>query len=264
MTFQTFHSLTSALNHTMAKQELLALNWPTSLHLEYGQQWGQSDGVVFHGTLSSADLLRIIPGLRGKRYLSRCNARALFTAVREQGIRVQLELTQSWYSLSWDTRLADEGFSDEMEMLEKRLLQALREQYECLCHSVNMLGYKLTEGTYPAEYDENLFTRATANITLEAVAVDPCDCGYCDTDEAILEEYIRMILDDNARVVSVRFQVKCAGQLMAESWASEVVILPGQPVRKWVCRSEIQYVANEARHATTDQVQAFRSFVHAA
>ncbi|WP_447874330.1 hypothetical protein [Serratia fonticola] len=80
MTFQTFHSLTSALIHTMAKQELLALNWPTSLHLEYGQQWGQSDGVVFHGTLSSADLLRIIPGLRGKRYLSRCNALALARA----------------------------------------------------------------------------------------------------------------------------------------------------------------------------------------
>lgn len=75
---------------------------------------------------------------------------------------------------------------------------------------------------------------------------------------------IRLILDDNARVASVRFQVKCAGQLMAESWASEVVILPGQPVRKWVCRSEIQYVANEARHAITEQAQAFRSFVHAA
>lgn len=264
MTFQAFHSLTSALIHTMAKQELQTLNWPMSLRLEYGLQWSQSDCVVFYGTLSSAGLLRIIPGLRGKRYLSRGNARALFTAVREQGIRVQLELTQSCYSHSWDTRLVAEGFSDEMEMLEKRLLQALREQYDCLCHNVKTLGYKLTEGTYPAEYDENLFTRATANITLEAVAVDPCDCGYCDTDEAILEEYIRMILDDNARVVSVRFQVTCAGQLMAESWASEVVILPGQPVRKWVCRSEIQYVANEARHAITDQVQAFRSFVHAA
>ncbi|MBL5829188.1 hypothetical protein [Serratia fonticola] len=79
---------------------------------------------------------------------------------------MQLELTQSWYSHSWDTRLVVEGFSDEMEMLEKCLLQALREQYECLCHSVKRLGYKLTEGTYPAEYDENLFTRATVNITL--------------------------------------------------------------------------------------------------
>lgn len=264
MTFQTLHSLTSALIHTMAKQELQALNWPTSLRLEYGLQWSQSDGVVFHGPLSSADLLRIIPGLRGKRYLTRSHARALFTAVKEQGICVRLELAQSWYSHSGGTRMVAEGFPDEMEGLEKRLLQALREQYECLCHSVKTLGYRLTEGTYPAEYNENLFTRATENITLEAMAVDPSDCGYCETEEAILEEYIRLILVDNARVASVRFQVTCAGQLMAESWASEVVILPGQPVRKWVCRSEIQYVANEARHAITEQAQAFRSFVHAA
>ncbi|MGR7464173.1 hypothetical protein ACU60T_23310 [Klebsiella aerogenes] len=264
MTFQTFHSLTSALIHTMAKQELQALKWPVSLRLEYGLQWSQSDGVVFHGTLSSADLLRIIPGLRGKRYLTRSQARALFTAVKERNIRVRLEPAQSWYSHSGGTRMVTEGLPDEMEGLEKRLLQALREQYECLCHSVKTLGYKLTEGTYPAEYHENLFTRETENITLEAVAVDPSDCGYCDTEEAILEAYIRLLLDDNARVVSVRFQVKCAGQLMAESWASEVVILPGQPVRKWVCRSEIRYVANEARHAITEHAQAFRSFVHAA
>jgi hypothetical protein len=243
MTFQTLHSLTSALIHTMAKQELQALNWPTSLRLEYGLQWSQGDGVVFLGTLSSADLLRIIPGLRGKRYLTRSHARALFTAVKEQGICVRLELAQSWYSHSGGTRMVTEGFPDEMEELEKRLLQALLEQYECLCHSVKTLGYRLTEGTYPAEYNENLFTRATENITLEAVAVDPSDCGYCETEEAILEEY---------------------SQLMAESWASEVVILPGQPVRKWVCRSEIQYVANEARHAITEQAQAFSSFVHAA
>lgn len=100
MTFQTFHRLTSALIHTMAKQELLALNRPTSLHLEYGQQWGQSDGVVFHGTLSIADLLRIIPGLRGKRYLSRCNARALFTAVRSCATRTDTKLVQPFLGYS--------------------------------------------------------------------------------------------------------------------------------------------------------------------
>lgn len=76
----------------MAKQELQALNWPKSLRLEYGLQWSQSDGVVFHGTLFSADLLRIIPGLRGKRYLARRQARVLYKAVKEQGICVRLKL----------------------------------------------------------------------------------------------------------------------------------------------------------------------------
>lgn len=70
-------------------------------------------------------------------------------------------------------------------------------------------------------------------VYVAAVAVDPCDCGYCDTDEAVLADYIRFILEGNARMASVRLQVTCTGQLMA-----------GQPVRKWVDRYEIQYVAS--------------------
>ncbi|EOI1393139.1 hypothetical protein ACMGOD_004303 [Klebsiella oxytoca] len=50
MKFQIFNSLSSALIHTLAKQELQVLNWLTLLRLEYGQQWSQNDGVVFNGT----------------------------------------------------------------------------------------------------------------------------------------------------------------------------------------------------------------------
>lgn len=254
MTFHTFHSLTSALIHTLAKQELQALNWPVSLRLEYGLSWSQDDGVVLWGDLSCHDLVRIIPGLRARRYLSRADARALNSAVP----------SQSWYRHAGGARMSVEGFPDTMEKQEQCLLKALQEQYACLCGRVKTLGYRLTEGTYPEESGEVLFTRRTENITLEAVAVDPCDCGYCDTDEAILTDYIRLILDGNARVASVRFQVTCAGQLMAECWASEVVILAGQPVRKWVDRYEIHYVASEARAAIAEQARAFRSFMHAA
>ncbi|MFP2241250.1 hypothetical protein ACLEX4_22420 [Pseudescherichia vulneris] len=260
MTFHTFHCLNSALIHTLAKQELQALNWPVSLHLEYGLSGSQDDGVVLWGDLSSHDLVRIIPGLRARRYLSRADARALFSAVQPLGTTVRITPLQTWYRHAGGARMSGEGFPDTMERLEKCLLEALQAQYACLCGRVKTLGYRLTEGTYPEEPDEVLFTRRTRNITLEAVAVDPCDCGYCDTDEAILTEYIRLILEDNARVASVRFQVTCAGQLMAECWASEVVILPGQPVRKWVDRYEIQYVASQARDAITEQAEAFCSF----
>lgn len=182
----------------------------------------------------------------------------------ELNVSILIEPIQRWFSHSGGARLTAEGFPETMELLEDSLLKALCAQYECLCNSVKTMGYLLTEGTYPFEYGEVLFTRKTENITLKAVAVDPSDCGYCDTDEATLAEYIRLILNEKARVASVRFLVKCAGQLMAESWASEVVILPGQPVRKWVCRSEIQYVASEARSAIMEQAQAYRSFVKVA
>lgn len=264
MTFQTFHSLSNALIHTMARQELQALNWPASLRLEYGFSWSQDDGVVLWGDLSCQDLLRIIPGLRARRYLSRADARALVSAVQLHAVTTRIAPTQSWYRHSGGARMTLEGFPDAMERLENSLLKALLEQYECLCNSVKNLGYRLTDGTSPTEYGEVLFTRQTENITLTATAVDPGDCGHCDTDEETLTEYIRLILEDNARVASVRFSVRLAGQLMAESWASEVVILPGQPARKWVQLSEIQYVAAEARDAITEQAEAFRSFVRAA
>ena len=77
MTFQTFHSLTSALIHTMAKQELLALNWPTSLHLEYGQQRVRATGwfsTALFPVLTCFELFRgcegsvICPGAMRGRY----------------------------------------------------------------------------------------------------------------------------------------------------------------------------------------------------
>ena len=259
-----FHTLSSALIHTMARQELQALNWPASLHLKYSFCRSKDDGVVLWGDLFCHDLLRIIPGLRARRYLSRKDARALFSAVQSLDVTIRIAPVQTGYRHAGGARMSAEGFPDTMERLEMSLLRALQAQYECLCGSVKTLGYLLTEGTYPAEQGEVLFTRRTENITLDAVAVDPGDCGYCDTGEEILTEYIRLILDERARVASVRFLVKCAGQLMAESWASEVVILPGQPVRKWLDRYEIQYVASEARTAIAEQARAFRSFVKAA
>jgi hypothetical protein len=163
MTFQTFHSLSNALIHTMARQELQALNWPTSLRLEYGFSWSQDDGVTLWGDLSCQDLLRIIPGLRARRYLSRADARALVSAVQLHAVTARIAPMQSWYRHSGGARMILEGFPDAMERLENCLLKALLEQYECLCNSVKNLGYRLTDGTSPTEYGEVLFTRQTEN-----------------------------------------------------------------------------------------------------
>lgn len=258
-----YHSLTSALIHTMAKQELKALNWP-QLRLEYTLNWCQGDGVIFTGDISYRELLRIILGLRARRLLSCSEARELHTATREYGVTVQVRHDGSWYTHSGCARMSVEGLPDSLEGLEDILLKALREQYESLCGRVKTLGYQLIEGTLPIEYDEILFTRHTENTTLEAVAIDPAEFGNDDTEGEILEEYIRLILREKARVVSIRFQVKCAGELVASSWASGIVIRPGQPVRAWCDRYEIRYVTREARQAIAEKVQALRSFMKAA
>lgn len=258
MIYPTF---TSALIHTMAKQELTALNWPSDLQLDYSLRHCQNDGVIFTGTLSGDDLMCIIPRLRARRLLTRTHARKLFTAVRELGVTVRISNVGKGYSHTGTVVIVAEGFPDALEILEKSLLIALTEQYNDLCHSVRLLGYQLTDATHPEEFEERLLYRKTLNIELDAIAIGPSEFGYCDEDEEILSEYISLILDQRARVASLRFRVKCDGQTMAESWASGIVILPGQPPRKWVPLDEIQYVAHEARAAIRSQAEVFRSFL---
>lgn len=244
-------TLTDALICTMAKQELALHGWPVDLYPAYRFQEGRGDEVRFSGVLSTADLVRLIPVLRARRFLSREDARALLTAVNDLGVIVRVHGGEFEAS----------GFPESMEVTEMCLLRAMAEQYACLCHSVRTLGRLLTDGTHPAEYQEVLFSRSTLNTQLQAVAVDPAECGYCDAEVDVLEDYITLILEEGARVASVCFRVTCGGLLMAESWASEVVVMPGQPVRQWVSLDEIHYVAGEARAAIAERIAAFHSFL---
>ena len=252
-------TLTDALICMMAKQELALYGWPADLHPVYRFQEGLADEVMFTGMLSTVDLVRLVPVLRARRYLSRTEARTLMAAVSDHGVTVRMR-GDARHDLEG---LELSGLPDAMEMTGRRLLRALAEQYACLCQSVRTLGRLLTNGTHPAEYQEVLFSRATLNTQLQAVAVDPAACGVCETDEGLLSEYIRLILEENARVASVCFRVMCGGLLMAESWAAEVVMMPGQPTRKWVSLDEVRYVAGEARAAIAERVTAFHSFLHA-
>ncbi|ECE0486522.1 hypothetical protein KX75_20345 [Salmonella enterica subsp. enterica] len=65
-----YYPFTEALIRTMAKQQLAAAQWPDDLELRYSLNACQGDGVSFTGTLSTADLLRLLPVLQARGLLS--------------------------------------------------------------------------------------------------------------------------------------------------------------------------------------------------
>lgn len=256
-----YHSFTDALIHTQAKTTLAQHLWPETLKAEYSLQHCQGDGVLLTGELAPADLLRIIPRLHT---LTASMTRTLLRLVSEWGVSVRLTRHSHRYSHSGCVTFTAEGFPEETDLAKARLLSALQGQYEIICQEVEALGYRLIAGTFPEEMDEVLLCRGTENITFRVVAVYPEECGYCDTDDALLGDYIDMILRSGRRVLCLRYEVFCDGEKMAESWTTETVIDPEVPVRKWLSLDEVRYVAGEARDAIESRAVAFRSFIKAA
>ncbi|WP_435956152.1 hypothetical protein [Dryocola sp. BD626] len=256
-----YHSFTDALIHTQARSILTQYLWPDSLQAAYSLQCCQGDGVLFTGELATADLLRIIPRLHT---LTASMSRELLQRVSKCGVTVRLTRNTHRYSHSGCVTLTAQGFPEETGQAEDHLLNALQSQYETICRTVETLGYRLTDGTFPAEMDEVLLCRGTENIVFRVVAVYPEECGYCDADDGLLYDYIDLILRCGRRVLCLRYEVFCDGEKMAESWTTGTVIDPHGPVRKWLSRDEVRYVASEARDAIEARMTAFRTFIKAA
>ncbi|MCT4709070.1 hypothetical protein MUA04_02425 [Enterobacteriaceae bacterium H11S18] len=256
-----YRTFTDALIHTRAKTILRQHLWPETLEPEYALQHCQGDGVMFTGVLTTEDLLRILPHMHT---LTVSASRTLQRIVSEHGVTVRLSRNTWRYSHSGCATLSVDGFPEDGGPEEEQLLNALQREFDAICHKVEAAGYLLTDGTFPQEVGEVLLSRHTENIELRIVAVYPEECGYCDTESEWLNEYIDHILQHKRRVLCLRFEVYCAGEKMAESWTSETVIPPGEPVRKWLSLDEIRYVASSARSAIEVRAAAFRSFLKAA
>ncbi|EDT2962837.1 hypothetical protein EL09_22505 [Salmonella enterica subsp. enterica] len=260
----TYYSFTEALIRTMAKQQLAAAQWPDDLELRYSLNSCQGDGVSFTGTLSTADLLRLLPMLKARGLLSREVASTLQLFIPLHHATVQLACRSHRYSHSGTVKLVAHDIPEAFEAAETMLLEALNCEYEAICARTEARGYRIIAATYPEETGETLLVRRTANIELRAIVAEPCALGYCDDEEKTLQEYLALI-EDGARVPGIEMQVWCNGQLMAQSWIEHVVIRPGTPARAWLHLEEIAYIADEARTVITEQAEAFRSFLrHAA
>ncbi|EEQ2185702.1 TPA: hypothetical protein I3798_003050 [Enterobacter cloacae] len=258
-----YHTLTDALIHTLAKEELSARSWP-HLQLDYSLHHSLGDGVIFTGYLSAEDLHRIIPQLHAEGLLSKSRADELQKAVIRWGASIRLTHNGRWYPYTGEAVITASGFPDTASSHEQDLIAALDKQYRAVCQSVKVRGYKVTEATHPEHFEEELFCRRTQYIELNAVALDPAEFGYSDVEDEVLKEFLKLIFEQRARVLTLRFNVKCNGTIMAQCWTSGVVIRPDEPVRKWVPLDEINYLAGEARAEIRAQAQAFSSFLSAA
>lgn len=259
----TYYPFTEALIRTMAKQQLAAAQWPDDLALRYSLNACQGDGVSFTGTLSTADLLRLIPVLQARGLLSDDVTSTLQLFIPLHHATVQLVCRSHRYRHSGTVELVARDIPEGLEMAETMLLEALNREYEAICARTEARGYRIIAATHPEERGETLLVRRTANIELRAVVAEPCALGYCDDEEDTLLEYLALI-EDGARVPGIELQVWCNGQRMAQSWIEHVVIRPGVPARAWLPREEIAYIAGEARAMITGQAEAFRSFLRRA
>ncbi|HAF4865937.1 TPA: hypothetical protein G9F10_004083 [Salmonella enterica] len=259
----TYYPFTEALIRTMAKQQLAAAQWPDDLALRYSLNACQGDGVSFTGTLSTADLLRLLPVLQARGLLSDDVTSTLQLFIPLHHATVQLVCRSHRYSHSGTVELVARDIPEGLEMAETMLLEALNREYEAICARTEVRGYRIIAATHPEERGETLLVRRTANIELRALVAEPCALGYCDDDEESLQEYLALI-EDGARVPGIELQVWCNGQRIAQSWIEHVVIRPGVPVRAWLPREEIAYIAGEARAMITGQAEAFRSFLRRA
>ncbi|AZT39636.1 hypothetical protein ELZ88_24130 (plasmid) [Salmonella enterica subsp. enterica serovar Karamoja] len=259
----TYYPFTEALIRTMAKQQLAAAQWPDDLALRYSLNACQGDGVSFTGTLSTADLLRLIPVLQARGLLSDDVTSTLQLFIPLHHATVQLVCRRHNYSHSGTVELVAHDIPEGLEAAESMLLEALNREFEEICARTEVRGYRIIAATHPEERGEMLLVRRTANIELRAVVAEPCALGYCDDDEETLREYLALI-EDGARVPGIEMQVWCNGQRMAQSWIEHVVIHPGAPARAWLHREEIAYIAGEAREMIREQAEAFRSFLRRA
>ncbi|EEQ0767334.1 hypothetical protein HC316_004486 [Salmonella enterica] len=258
-----YHTLTDALIHTLAKEELSARSWP-HLQLDYSLHHSLGDGVIFTGYLSAEDLHCIIPQMHTEGLLSKSRADELQQAVTRWRASIRLTNNGRWYPYTGEAVITASGFPDTDLAYETDLITALEKQYCAICQIIKERGYAVTKATYPERFEEELFCRRTQYIELNAVALDPADFGYSDVEDEVLKEYLKLIFEQRARVLTLRFNVKCNGTTMAQCWTSGVVIRPDEPVRKWVPLDEINYVAGEARTEIRAQAQAFSSFLSAA
>ncbi|EMC1016729.1 hypothetical protein VBY78_003931 [Enterobacter bugandensis] len=92
-----YHTLTDALIHTLAKEELSARSWP-HLQLDYSLHHSLGDGVIFTGYLSAEDLHRIIPQLHAEGLLSKACGRTA-EGCHQMGRQYQTDAQRALVSL---------------------------------------------------------------------------------------------------------------------------------------------------------------------
>ncbi|HAU3224691.1 TPA: hypothetical protein JDH29_004156 [Salmonella enterica subsp. houtenae] len=189
----TYYPFTEALIRTMAKQQLAAAQWPDDLELHYSLNACQGDGVSFTGTLSTADLLRLIPVLQARGLLSDDEASTLQLFIPLHHALVQLICHSHRYCHSGTVELVAHDIPEDLAAAETRLLSALDLEFEAICARTEIRGYRIIAATYPEERGETLLVRWTSNIDLRAVVAELCALGYCDDDEESLQEYLARI-----------------------------------------------------------------------
>ncbi|HDR2357177.1 TPA: hypothetical protein QCH65_004424, partial [Enterobacter roggenkampii] len=131
--------------HRHTRNTLIARGWPAEMDIQTRLSYSQGDGVAFYGSLTSAQLVHLLPEIALRGLMDDRNMRELVGEIAGSSLSVRL------YPNSLSRQYAHSGtisleYSDSPDGLSERhavmLLTALRAEINHVCGCVAAAGYR--------------------------------------------------------------------------------------------------------------------------
>ncbi|EIZ2183948.1 hypothetical protein E7W39_04005 [Cronobacter sakazakii] len=249
--------------------QLVERGWPDDLDIETNLSYCQGDGVAFYGRIHTYCILKLLPELAGRGYLSEQDWREMDNCIGESNLNIVLSRNSlaNHYAHAGTITLEYEDWPETMsEPLMRRLLAALRREINDLCGSVAADGYRLMEAINPSWDNAVIRHHRTPNFTVTITEVEPAGGYGLPWDEELQDSCLEAILNEGATLRTLEVSVTCArtGHVYGQSVIPDVMRHPGQPWREWFERDWVRDAVTEARREISETLNAFASFRRAA
>ncbi|MDT7012780.1 hypothetical protein [Enterobacter cancerogenus] len=234
--------------HRHTRNTLIARGWPAEMDIQTRLSYSQGDGVAFYGSLTSAQLVHLLPEIALRGLMDDRNMRELVGEIAGSSLSVRL------YPNSLSRQYAHSGtisleYSDSPDGLSERhavmLLTALRAEINHVCGCVAAAGYRVLESFSPSE-NPLLVCRKTRNFSVRIVEVEPEDDADSWDNEAV-DRLLLAILDGNVTYRTLRIEIEAHGLMLAQNTVRYAWRKDELPVRRWFDRSWLRIAVCEAR-----------------
>jgi hypothetical protein len=251
------------LVHRHCHNLLKAHGWPDDMEISTSLGHSQGDGVAFYGRLNHDEMLSLLASLVTRQLLPVTVADKLGNFVSDRGWYITLGRNGYGYRYAHASCIeifyddVHEGMCREVDML----MIALREDIKMLCKQMETESYQILEAIYPSVRPVVL-VRKTAHFFVTAKEVDPQGHDGDNWCTEVVDRTIDAIVNQGATLRTLEITVRNwqTGQKMSQSWISDVMRLPGQPVRQWFDRGWLSDAIDEARDEIKALLGAFTTF----
>ncbi|HCL8067261.1 hypothetical protein JJQ50_08895 [Enterobacter cloacae] len=135
--------------HRHTRNTLIARGWPAEMDIQTRLSYSQGDGVAFYGSLTSAQLVHLLPEIALRGLMDDRNMRELVGEIAGSSLSVRLypNSLSRQYAHSGTISLEYSGLSERHAVM---LLTALRAEINHVCGCVAAAGYRVLEAFSPS------------------------------------------------------------------------------------------------------------------